>query len=82
VRWGWKGKQIIPVPLVSQTLKNQISTPYFNVLYALGYSNQFWILNEKIGEKELTWVQCQENGGQIILIDQSFDLVLVITAAN
>lgn len=78
----WKGKQIIPASLVSQTLKSQISTPYFDESYSMGYSNQFWMLTEIIGGKEVSWVQCQGNGGQIILIDYNFDLVFVITAGN
>lgn len=78
----WKTKQIIPSHLVAQTLKSQVSTPDSSAEYHLEYSNQFWIYNEIVNDKELTWVQAQGNGGQIIIIDKKFDLVLVITAGN
>lgn len=76
----WKDKQIIPSYLVTQTIKKQISTPDSSAAYHLDYSNQFWIYNEMMDNKEIAWVQCQGNGGQIIIIDKKFDLVLVITA--
>lgn len=78
----WKKKQIIPPDLAAYSLKSQISTPDSSATYHLGYSNQFWIYNEVTENAALTWVQCQGNGGQIIIIDKAFDLVLVITAGN
>ena len=48
----------------------------------MGYSNQFWKPTEVRKGKEISWVQCQGNGGQIIIIDKLLDLVAVITAGN
>jgi CubicO group peptidase (beta-lactamase class C family) len=79
----WNNNQIIPSHLVEQTLRSQISTPYHDSTYHIEYSNQFWIQNEISDDgKKLNWVQCQGNGGQIIIIDKLFDLVVVITAGN
>lgn len=78
----WNNNQIIPSQLVAQTLRSQISTPYTDSTYRTGYSNQFWLPTEIIEGKEVSWVQCQGNGGQIVVIDKQFDLVLVITAGN
>jgi CubicO group peptidase (beta-lactamase class C family) len=78
----WNGEQIIPSDLVSQTLKSQIATPYFDSTYAVGYSNQFWIITEIVEGKKVTYAQAQGNGGQIIIIDKQYDLVLVITSGN
>jgi len=79
----WKGKQIIPVQLVEQTMTSQVSTPYNDSIAPhIGYSNQFWIPTEIIKGKLKTWVQAQGNGGQIIVIDKLNNLVAVITAGN
>lgn len=78
----WNGHQIIPSDLVLQTSRSQIATPYADSTYRLGYSNQFWLPTEIIDGKEVSWIQCQGNGGQIIVIDKLSDLVLVITAGN
>lgn len=79
----WKNTQIIPSHLVEQTLRSQISTPDRGSGYFTEYSNQFWIQHETLDDgKKINWVQCQGNGGQIIIIDQLFDLVAVITAGN
>ncbi len=78
----WNSEQIIPSQLVAQTLRSQISTPYSDSTYHTGYSNQFWLPTEIIEGKEVSWIQCQGNGGQIVVIDKKNDLVLVITAGN
>ncbi|MBX2992988.1 MAG: serine hydrolase [Bacteroidetes bacterium] len=78
----WNGKQIIPSHLVAQTSRSQIATPYSDSTYHTGYSNQFWIPTEIVEGQEVSWIQCQGNGGQIVVIDKQFDLVLVITAGN
>ena len=80
----WNGKRIIPIDLVAQTMKSQISTPFADSVIAphVGYSNQFWIPTEMSEGKPITFVRCQGNGGQIITIDQSAQIVAVITAGN
>ncbi|MEO5647965.1 MAG: alpha/beta fold hydrolase [Chitinophagaceae bacterium] len=79
----WKGKQIIPAQLVEQTMSSQVSTPYSDsVAPHIGYSNQFWIPTEIMKGKQVTWVQAQGNGGQIIIMDKLNNLVAVITAGN
>jgi CubicO group peptidase (beta-lactamase class C family) len=79
----WKGKQIIPAYLVAQTLKNQVSTPFTDATATyVGYSNQFWIPTEISMGKPITFVLCQGNGGQIITIDKSTNIVAVVTAGN
>jgi CubicO group peptidase (beta-lactamase class C family) len=79
----WNGKQIINMNLVAQTMQSQITTQDADsiVLFA-GYSNQFWIYTENIRTKLVSFVQCQGNGGQIILMDKKHDLVMVVTAGN
>lgn len=78
----WNDKQIIPSQLVAQTLKKQISTPYKDSTYHMEYSNQFWMSAEIRKGKEVSWVQCQGNGGQMVIIDKRLDLVVVITAGT
>ncbi|MBK8501337.1 MAG: serine hydrolase [Saprospiraceae bacterium] len=58
----WNGKQIISSQLITQTLKSQISTSYKDSNYYIEYSNQFWIQNEIIEGKKVSWIQCQGNG--------------------
>jgi CubicO group peptidase (beta-lactamase class C family)/pimeloyl-ACP methyl ester carboxylesterase len=79
----WQNKEIIPMHLVAQTINSQAVTHDADsiVLFA-GYSNQFWIYTENIKGKLADFVQCQGNGGQIILMDKKHDLVLVVTAGN
>jgi CubicO group peptidase (beta-lactamase class C family) len=76
----WNNNQVIPSQLVQQTLISQTATQYHDSTYHTDYSNQFWIQNEIIDGKEVSWAQCQGNGGQIIIISKSLDLVVVITA--
>ncbi len=79
----WYGKQIIPAHLAAQTLKNRVTTPFkYSGIPHVGYSNQFWIYTEILQGKKVTYVQCQGNGGQIILMDQKSKLCLIITAGN
>ena len=79
----WNGKQIIPAHLMAQTLKSQVSTPFkYTGIPHVGYSKQFWIYTEILQGKKVTYVQCQGNGGQIILMDPKTKLGLIITAGN
>lgn len=78
----WKGKQIIPLHLVEQSLMSQISTPYGDSILYAGYGDQFWIYTETIKGSQVTYAQAQGNGGQIVVIDKQSNLVLVLTAGN
>jgi CubicO group peptidase (beta-lactamase class C family) len=79
----WLGKLIIPLHLIAHTLQSQATTTdtTSTILFA-GYSNQFWIYTQNIKSRLVNYIQCQGNGGQIILIDKKHDLVMVVTAGN
>ncbi len=79
----WNNRQVIPSPLVKQTLTSQISTPFADsIVPFVGYSNQFWIYKENIKGEIVDLVQAQGNGGQIILLDKPNNVVVIITAGN
>ncbi|HEX6848715.1 MAG TPA: hypothetical protein VF144_17135, partial [Chitinophagaceae bacterium] len=79
----WNGKQIIPAHLVSQTLKSQITTgDTYPGFPHIGYSNQFWHITEVIKGDTSRYVQCQGNGGQLIIQNKKKKLLLIITAGN
>ena len=79
----WNGKQIISSSIVTQTLKSQITTPdTYPGFPQIGYSNQFWIITEVNKADTITYAQCQGNGGQLIIHDKKYNLLLIVTAGN
>lgn len=79
----WKGRQIIPALLVTQTLKSQVIVPGGSPEYPpVGYSNQFWNYTEIINGDTVNYAQCLGNGGQMIVQHKQSGLLLIITAGN
>lgn len=79
----WNGKQIIPNTIVAQTIKSQITTgDTYPGIPHIGYSNQFWHITEVIKGDTTRYMQCQGNGGQLIVQDKSNNLLFIITAGN
>ena len=80
----WKDKQIIRALSVMQTLKSQIETSFSDSLIGLhvGYSNQFWHVTELIKSDTSHYASCDGNGGQLLIHNKKYNLLLIVTAGN
>ena len=45
-------------------------------------SNQFWHVTEVIKGDTTIYVQCQGNGGQLIIQNKKYNLLVIVTAGN
>lgn len=73
----WRGNQIVSSSWVKQATKE-----YISLGAGVGYGFQWWIWNEKIGERIVRRYQAQGMGGQIICVVPEFNAVIVMTGAN
>jgi CubicO group peptidase (beta-lactamase class C family) len=74
----WKGKRIIPVDWISQSLQFHFTTNDPTTHY--GY--QFWGTNVKINNSGVEAFAAIGNGGQYIIIIPSLHVLIVVTAGN
>jgi CubicO group peptidase (beta-lactamase class C family) len=73
----WKGRQIVPAQWVKDSFQSHVKQGDSGF-----YGYQFWIWNDKVGNKPVRLVNCVGNGDQRIILDKENDLVVVITAGN
>ena len=73
----WDGKQIVPASWVEKSLSSGVSRGDDG-----GYGYQFWIFNDTIQGKAMTWPCAVGNGDQRIFFDKKNDLLVVMTAGN
>ncbi len=73
----WKGEQVVPQSWVDQSFTSRVPRPGGG-----GYGYQFWIFNDTIQGKTMTWPTAVGNGDQRIFFDKKNDLLVVMTAGN
>lgn len=73
----WKGEQVVSQLWVDQSFTSKVSRPGNG-----GYGYQFWIFNDTIQSKAMTWPAAVGNGDQRIFFDKQNDLLVVMTAGN
>jgi CubicO group peptidase (beta-lactamase class C family) len=73
----WNNEQIIPAGWIDKSLRSHIERPGGG-----GYGYQFWILNDTIHQKPIVWPTAVGNGDQRIFIDDTNQLLVVVTAGN
>lgn len=82
----WGGKQILPARLVKEAVEAHIDIPRTDEAAALGdrlgYGYQIWIPSFLTDGKRVSLIQLDGNGGQLVTIDESAQLMVVTTAGN
>jgi CubicO group peptidase (beta-lactamase class C family) len=73
----WDGKQVVPEAWVEKSFTSGVARPGDG-----GYGYQFWIVNDTIQGKAMSWPLANGNGDQIIFFDKKNDLLVVMTAGN
>ena len=73
----WDGKQVVPESWVEKSFSSGVSRGGDG-----GYGYQFWIFNDTIQGKAMTWPCAVGNGDQRIFFDKKNDLLVVMTAGN
>jgi CubicO group peptidase (beta-lactamase class C family) len=73
----WNDKQLIPEKWIEESFQPQVQRPDGG---AYGY--QFWMWDEKLGDRTIPVVTCVGNGDQRIFFDNANDLLVVMTAGN
>jgi len=73
----WKDRQIVSAAWIKQA-----TTPYTQVTQEVGYGFQWWIKENKVGDKIIKRYQAQGMGGQIICVVPELNSVVVLTGIN
>lgn len=73
----WNDKQLLPEQWIEESFQSHVSREGGGY-----YGYQFWLWQDTIQNKPIPFVACIGNGDQRIFIDQSNDLIVVITAGN
>ncbi len=72
----WNGQQLIPETWIEESFQPQVNRD------GGAYGYQFWMWDEKVGDRTIPVVACVGNGDQRIFFDKANDLLVVITAGN
>jgi CubicO group peptidase (beta-lactamase class C family) len=72
----WNDKQLIPEKWVEESFQPQVKRD------GGAYGYQFWMWEERVGDRTIPLVACVGNGDQRIFFDKANDLLVVITAGN
>ena len=74
----WNGRRIISEAWIRESTQGRIA--HFDAVDSLRYGYQWWGDEEKVGDRQISWIAAQGLGGQRIYIVPAFGLVVVITA--
>lgn len=81
----WKGKRIISKHWLNESFTRHIDSGITIFRFdgiSLGYGYQWWLGESILGEKKIPWSLALGNGGQLIFIIPSLDMVIVTTAGG
>jgi CubicO group peptidase (beta-lactamase class C family) len=73
----WKREQVASQLWVDKSFASKVSRPENG-----GYGYQFWVFNDTLQGKAMTWPAAVGNGDQRIFFDKKNDLLVVMTAGN
>ena len=74
----WNGRRIISEAWIRESTQGRIA--HFDAVDSLRYGYQWWGDEQKVGDRQISWIAAQGLGGQRIYIVPAFGLVVVITA--
>lgn len=74
----WNGRRIISEAWIRESTQGRIA--HFDAVDSLRYGYQWWGDEEKVGDRQISWIAAQGLGGQRVYIVPAFGLVVVITA--
>ena len=74
----WNGSRIISEAWIQESTRGRIA--HIDAVDSLHYGYQWWRDEEKVGDRQISWIAAQGLGGQRIYIVPAFGLVVVITA--
>lgn len=80
-RGKWNGRQIIPAKLIDQALSESINIEKADD-FRLDYGYQIWLPAFPVGDKWVSLIEFNGNGGQIVQIDRANEIMVVATAGN
>ncbi len=72
----WNDNQLIPAKWIEESFQPQVKRD------GGAYGYQFWLWEEKVGDRTFPLVACIGNGDQRIFFDKANDLLVVIAAGN
>jgi len=81
----WKGKQIISKQWLTDSLTRHIDsqvTIFRKDGNSFGYGYQWWLGETVTGDRKIPWTLALGNGGQLIFVIPSLDMVVVTTAGG
>lgn len=73
----WQNRQVVPESWIADSLMSRVDR---SATESYGYA--FWIWEDTFNEKPLRLIAAPGNGDQRIYIEESHDLVVVVTAGN